>query len=219
MQIPTPWQHALGGPILEGPDYEGLRAFLGAEEAEHPVYPPADERFAALAHTPPERVRVVLLGQDPYHGPGQAHGLSFSVKPPRKPPPSLKNIYRELHDDVGVEPPTHGDLTAWADRGVLLLNTVLTVRHKKAGSHRKKGWERFTDAVIAAVAAGPPVAFVLWGKAAQEKAEGLDARHLVLQAPHPSPYSADTGFFGSRPFSRIDAWLAERGEPPMDWSL
>ncbi|MEZ4319902.1 MAG: uracil-DNA glycosylase [Myxococcota bacterium] len=223
MRLPDSWAAALGGQILETPDYDGLRAYLAAEEAEHTVFPPVEERFAAFEHTAFDDVRVVVLGQDPYHGKGQAHGLSFSVRRPRKPPPSLKNIFAELESDVGsggFVRPAHGDLTAWTDRGVLLLNAVLTVRQKKAGSHRKKGWEPFTDLVIDTLAARErPVAFLLWGKAAQEKAERLGDRHLVLQAPHPSPYSAETGFFGCKHFSQVDAWLKARGEAPMDWSL
>ncbi|MCB9675262.1 MAG: uracil-DNA glycosylase [Alphaproteobacteria bacterium] len=220
MRLPQSWAAALGGDPLGGADFDGLRAFLAAEEAEHTVLPPAEERFAAFEHTPFDAVRVVLLGQDPYHGNGQAHGLSFSVKKPRKPPPSLKNIFQELADDVGFTRPDHGELTAWADRGVLLLNAVLTVRHKKAGSHRKKGWEPFTDAVIDALSAREaPLAFLLWGKAAQEKAERIAERHLVLTAPHPSPYSAETGFFGCKHFSQVNTWLVEQGQAPIDWSL
>lgn len=212
--LPEDWRTALGDP-----DLSELDAFLAVEQAEDDVFPPMPEVFAAFAHTPFAAVRVVLLGQDPYHGPGQAHGLSFSVRPPTRPPPSLKNVFTELEADLGVPPPDHGDLTAWADRGVLLLNTVLTVRARKAGSHGKKGWEPFTDHVIRTLSdRRDGLVFLLWGKAAQDKAALVDrARHLVLESPHPSPYSAGTGFFGSRPFSAIDAWLASRGEAPIDW--
>lgn len=219
MQTPAPWIEALGGDVLAGPDYADLRAFLTHEEQVHPVFPPAPQRLAALARTPPEAVRIVVLGQDPYHGAGQANGLAFSVAPPTRIPPSLRNIFRERHDDLGLPPPGHGDLGAWADRGVLLLNTVLTVREGAAGSHRKRGWERFTDHVLRTIQARRPLAVVLWGRPAQKKRDLLDPHHLVIESAHPSPLSARRGFYGSRPFSRIDTWFAERGEPPLDWSL
>jgi uracil-DNA glycosylase len=218
MQTPDSWMTALGvDPLAHAP---ALHAFLATEEAQHAVYPPAEERFAALRLTPFASVKVVLLGQDPYHGAGQANGLSFSVNPPTKPPPSLRNIYKELTADVGCATPTTGDLSPWARQGVLLLNTVLTVRHKTAGSHRKKGWEDYTNQLIDALAARErPVAFVLWGKTAQQKAERIGDRHLIVQSPHPSPYSAHTGFFGSRPFTAVNTWLASVGVEPVDWSL
>ena len=206
---------------FEQPYMVDLRAFLSAEIREHRVYPPGAEMFAAFDHTPFERVRVVILGQDPYHGPGQAHGLCFSVRRGTPPPPSLENIMKELHDDVGVAIPPHGDLTAWAERGVLLLNTVLSVRAHQPMSHRDKGWERFTDEVIRRLdREREGLVFVLWGSAAGNKAAMIDrARHHVISSPHPSPLSAHRGFFGSKPFSKINAWLVARGEAPIDWSL
>ena len=206
---------------FEQPYMVDLRAFLSAEVREHRVYPPGAEMFAAFDHTPFERVRVVILGQDPYHGPGQAHGLCFSVRRGTPPPPSLENIMKELHDDVGVAIPPHGDLTAWAERGVLLLNTVLSVRAHQPMSHRDKGWERFTDEVIRRLVGDREgLVFVLWGSAAGGKAAMIDrARHHVISSPHPSPLSAHRGFFGSKPFSKINAWLVARGEAPIDWSL
>ncbi len=185
------------------------------------MYPPHDEVFASLHLTPLASIRAVILGQDPYHGPGQAHGLCFSVKPPTPPPPSLKNIFRELHTDLGLPIPTSGSLIPWAEQGVLLLNTVLTVRGGEANSHRQQGWENFTDAVIDAVNAKPDrVVFILWGSAAQRKIERLDLdRHATVTSPHPSPLSASRGFFGSRPFSATNRLLAERGLSPIDWQL
>ena len=198
-----------------------LRAFLVAERVHAPVFPPGAEIFAAFDRTPFDRVRVVILGQDPYHGPGQAQGLCFSVRRGVPVPPSLQNICRELQDDLGFRHPGHGDLGRWAQQGVLLLNAVLTVRAHTANSHQGHGWERFTDAAIAALATRRDgLAFVLWGAAAQRKAARIDpARHFVHRSPHPSPLSAHQGFFGSKPFSRVNAWLAGRGEPPVDWSL
>lgn len=219
-QLPASWLAELGDQFAE-PYMVELRSFLAAEKARGPVYPPGPEIFAAFDHTPFDKVRVVVLGQDPYHGPGQAHGLSFSVRRGVRPPPSLVNIYKELRADLGVEPPEHGELTAWADQGVLLLNAVLTVRAREPNSHRGHGWERFTDRVVEVLATRREgLAFVLWGAAAAQKAAQIDlGRHFVVRSPHPSPYSADKGFFGSRPFSKIDAWFASRGEPPIDWRL
>lgn len=219
-QLPESWLAELGDQF-DAPYMAELRAFLVAEKARGPVYPPGPEIFAAFHHTPFDRVRVVVLGQDPYHGPGQAHGLSFSVKRPVRPPPSLVNIYKELQADLGVAPPEHGELTAWADQGVLLLNAVLTVRAREPNSHRGHGWERFTDRVVEVLATRREgLVFLLWGAAAAQKAQGLDpGRHLVLKSPHPSPYSANSGFFGSRPFSRINRWFEARGEPPIDWRI
>lgn len=195
-----------------------LRAFLVAEKSEHTVFPPGPEIFAALDRTPLDKVRVVILGQDPYHGPGQAHGLCFSVRPDVPIPPSLKNIYAELHTDLGIPAANHGSLLKWADQGVLLLNAVLTVRAHAANSHKGRGWERFTDRVVALVNQGPPVAFILWGRPAQDKAAKIDNhKHFVVRSPHPSPLSAYAGFFGSRPFSRVNVWLESRGEMPIDW--
>ena len=186
------------------------------------VYPTAGREFFALEATPPEAVRVVILGQDPYHEPQQALGLAFAVARGVALPPSLRNIYTELQADTGLTPPDHGDLTAWATQGVLLLNTVLTVERGKANSHAKWGWQRFTDAVIRATNDLPqPVVFVLWGAQAQKKAALLQtqAPRLVLNAPHPSPLSSYRGFFGSRPFSKINEFLTAHGEEAVDWSL
>jgi uracil-DNA glycosylase len=211
---------AVLGPEFDKPYMDALRAFLVAEKTAHRVFPPGPEMFAAFDHTPFDRVRVVILGQDPYHGPGQAHGLCFSVKRGVPKPPSLENILKELHDDVGCPIPPHGDLTGWARQGVLLLNTVLTVRAHQANSHRDKGWETFTDRVITElVARREGLVFVLWGSAARQKIPMIDRRHVVVDSAHPSPLSAHAGFFGSRPFSRIDAHLRSRGEPPIDWAL
>ncbi len=212
-------------PILReelGKDYWGpLQEFVAAERARHPVYPPPDDVFAALHLTPYATTRVLILGQDPYHGPKQAHGLCFSVPRGVRIPPSLVNIYEELRTDLGNEPPGHGNLEAWARQGVLLLNTTLTVRAGQAGSHHGKGWERFTDRVIEVVNAKPErVVFVLWGSKARAKAANVDrTRHVVIESAHPSPLSAHNGFFGSRPFSRANAALEEAGLPPIDWHL
>lgn len=199
-----------------------LSAFLRSEKASGKrIYPPGKEIFAALDATPPSAVKVVVLGQDPYHGDGQAHGLSFSVKGRQRIPPSLQNIFRELHEDLGVTVPSHGDLSEWAEQGVLLLNSVLSVEHGAAGSHQGRGWERFTDAVVAAVNASElPVVFMLWGAHAQRKGATVDTgKHCVLTAPHPSPLSAHRGFFGCRHFSQANAFLLASGRQPVDWSL
>jgi uracil-DNA glycosylase len=209
------------GDEFERPYMHDLRAFLVDEKQRHRVFPPGPEIFAAFDLTPFDRVRVVVLGQDPYHGAGQAHGLAFSVRRGVRPPPSLENIFQELRTDLGVTRPAHGDLSAWARQGVLLLNTVLTVRENTAFSHRDHGWETFTDRVIDTLATRRDgLVFLLWGAPAGKKAARIDRnRHLVLTAPHPSPLSASRGFFGSRPFSRINAWLVERGEAAIDWAL
>jgi uracil-DNA glycosylase len=206
---------------FEKPYMAALRSFLVEEKARHRVYPPGGEIFRAFDLCPFDRARVVVLGQDPYHGPSQAHGLCFSVRRGVPPPPSLANIYKELRADLGVDAPDHGELTAWAEQGVLLLNTVLTVREHTANSHRGKGWETFTDRVIAELnARRDGLVFVLWGAAAGAKASAIDGRrHLILRSAHPSPLSAHNGFFGSRPFSRINAHLRGRGEPEIDWRL
>ena len=204
-----------------------LQTFVAAERVAGPVFPPKDEVFAALHLTPFADVKVVILGQDPYHGPGQAHGLCFSVRPPTPPPPSLLNVFKELDADVGVSRPPHGDLTAWARQGVLLLNTTLTVRAHQANSHQGRGWEIFTDAVIGAVAAKPErVVFVLWGASARKKKAtiggaggGGDFGHEVIESAHPSPLSAHNGFLGSRPFSRINDALRQAGREQIDWRL
>lgn len=214
------WRSLLAAE-LEQPDFAALCRRVNAAYREKTVFPPEEDLFTAFSLTPPERVRVVLLGQDPYHEPGQAHGLAFSVRRGEKLPPSLRNIDRELSDDLGIPPASHGCLEAWAKQGVFLLNSVLTVETGRANSHRDFGWQDFTDAVIAALAALPqPIAFVLWGAQAQKKAAVAAASpysRLVLCAPHPSPLSAHRGFFGSRPFSAVNAFLMENGEPPVDW--
>ncbi|MFO7561308.1 MAG: uracil-DNA glycosylase [Enhygromyxa sp.] len=220
--LPEPWKPLLGAELDE-PYFQTLREFVACEREEHEVYPPPEQVFAALEHTPPEQVRVLLLGQDPYHDAGQAQGLCFSVRPGVRLPPSLRNVYKELEADLGVPPAEHGSLMCWADRGVLLLNTVLTVRAHKPNSHRNKGWERFTDRIIEVLAAREqPTVFVLWGKPAQAKIPLIEAQgkhHEILCAAHPSPFSAKNGFFGSKPFSRVNEALAQRGLPPIDWSI
>lgn len=216
----TDWNPVLRGEF-EQPYWQPLQQFVSNERAVATVYPPADEVFAALHLTSFAATRVVILGQDPYHGPRQAHGLCFSVRRGVQVPPSLANIYAELRNDVGIEPPAHGNLEAWARQGVLLLNTCLTVRAGQAGSHHGKGWEQFTDQVIRAVDAKPhPVVFILWGAAARRKKALLDlSRHVVIESAHPSPLSAHNGFFGSKPFSRTNAALVAAGLDPIDWSL
>lgn len=207
-------------PIFDHPPMKNLRTFLVEEKRKYIVYPPNVCIFNALNMTPLSRVKVVILGQDPYHGIGQAHGLSFSVQKGMIPPPSLQNIFRELQQDLGIPLPPHGDLTTWARQGVLLLNTVLTVRAKKAGSHRNQGWEYFTDHVIQAVNQQPRhLVFILWGKQAQAKSSLIHARHLLIKSPHPSPYSADRGFFGSRPFSKCNQFLQQQGDSPIQWMI
>ncbi|MFD2707180.1 uracil-DNA glycosylase [Salibacterium lacus] len=201
--------------------YQKLREFLKQEYGENTVYPDMYDIFNALHHTPYERTKAVILGQDPYHGPNQAHGLSFSVQPEVKMPPSLQNIYKEMNEDIGCPIPQHGCLTSWAEQGVLLLNTVLTVRAGQAASHRGAGWEYFTNEVINQVNnKSDPVVFILWGRHAQAKEELVNAnRHLVIKSPHPSPFSAHKGFFGSRPFSRTNQFLREAGRPEIDWCI
>ena len=197
-----------------------LEDFLALERSHYEVYPPAPQVFSALELTPNESTRVVILGQDPYHGPGQANGLCFSVNPGVRIPPSLANIYTELAADLGVAPAPHGDLSGWACQGVLLLNTTLTVRAGQASSHHGRGWERFTDRVIEIVNHHPnPVVFLLWGAAARRKASMIDAHHTIIESVHPSPLSARNGFFGSRPFSRANDALVASGHIPIDWSL
>ena len=204
-------------------DYmRALKAFLLERKQRGAViYPPGAEIFNALDSTPLSRVKVVILGQDPYHGPGQAHGLCFSVREGVPPPPSLVNIFRELEADLGLAVPRHGHLQRWAEQGVLLLNVVLTVERGQAGAHQGKGWERFTDAVVAAVNQHcPHVVFLLWGSQAQRKGAAIDTtRHRVLKAPHPSPLSAHRGFLGCRHFSQANRWLADHGIEPVDWAL
>lgn len=207
---------------FDSPYMAELRTFLTAEKAAGKrIFPPASLWFHALDATPLDQVRVVILGQDPYHGPGQAHGLCFSVQPGVRPPPSLINIYKEMHTDLGIAPAHHGHLEAWAKQGVLLLNSVLTVEAHRAASHRGRGWERFTDQVARLVdAREQPAVFILWGAYAQKKAAFVDRnKHLVLAAPHPSPLSANNGFFGSRPFSQTNAFLQANGMEPINWGL
>lgn len=221
IQLEQSWLDVLGQEF-EQPYMDNLRAFLKQEKAQGKVlYPPSNEIFNAFNSTPFDRVKVVILGQDPYHGAGQAHGLSFSVKPGVVPPPSLVNIYKEIHSDVGAPIPSHGFLQSWADQGVLLLNASLTVAQGAAGSHQGKGWERLTDAAIEALSRRREgLVFLLWGAYAQKKAALVDnSKHLVLKSPHPSPLSAHRGFFGNRHFSRTNEWLQQRGHEPVDWSL
>src|SRR6056297_3328972 len=215
------WKEHLSEEFRQ-PYMQGLAEFLAAEEQAGKVLFPASQHcFNALNSTPPSRVRVVILGQDPYHGPGQAHGLCFSVRPGIRVPPSLVNIFKELNNDLGFVIPSHGCLQPWADHGVLLLNAVLTVERGQAGAHQGKGWERFTDRVVEVVNGGErPAVFMLWGSQAQRKGDGIDRnRHLVLTAPHPSPLSAHRGFLGCRHFSRANVWLTQQGMTPVDWRL
>ena len=220
--LPPAWQ-ALLKDELQKPYWCSLEQRLGAAYESGAVYPPAQQLFAAFERTPPTCVRAVILGQDPYHEPGQANGLAFSVSRGVKLPPSLQNIYKELEADLGVPAAKSGDLTSWAQQGVFLLNTVLSVRAHAANSHKDFGWQSFTDAVIAALAELPqPVAFVLWGAQAQKKAALVEKSpypRLVLQSPHPSPLSVYRGFFGSRPFSQINAFLVSYGFSPVDWKI
>lgn len=222
--IPETWRVALE-PVLASRPLRTLGGFLKAEEAAgKTIYPPAGTRLAALEFTPLPAVRVVILGQDPYHGPGQAHGLSFSVRPGVPVPPSLLNIFKEQEADLGLPRPAHGHLESWARGGALLLNTVLTVEAGQAGSHQGKGWEIFTDAAIRAVAErDTPCVYLLWGSHARAKAplirEASAGPHLILEAPHPSPLSAHRGFLGCRHFSKANAWLEEQGVSAIDWRL
>jgi uracil-DNA glycosylase len=219
--LPQDWRTPLKA-ALATKETLALQGFLDAElAAGRTIFPPQGAWFRALALTPLDKVRVVILGQDPYHGPGQAHGLCFSVPPGVRPPPSLSNIYKELGRDLGLPRPQHGFLEHWARQGVLLLNSVLTVEIAKAASHSKKGWEPFTDAIIAQVNdKAEPVVFMLWGAYAHKKAANIDSRrHLVLKAAHPSPLSAHNGFLGCKHFSQCNAFLVKNGFPPIDWTL
>jgi uracil-DNA glycosylase len=208
---------------FEKPYMQELKQFLKKEivHSKKKIFPAGAEYFAALNYTSFEKVKVVILGQDPYHGPGQAHGLCFSVKPGVQLPPSLQNIYKELYADLKIKPAKHGYLRSWAEQGVLLLNSVLTVEMGRAGSHQNRGWEKFTDRVIAELNGRPtPLAFVLWGAYAQKKGAFIDRdRHLVIESPHPSPLSAHRGFFGSRPFSKINDFLRSKNLDPIQWEL
>ena len=215
--LPAPWRAVLE-PLLDPVATAALGAFVAAEYANHTVYPPIEDLFAAYRLCPPDRTRVLILGQDPYHGPGQAHGLSFSVRAGVRLPPSLRNVFTELAEDVGVPPPASGDLSGWGRQGVLLLNAVLTVRAGAAASHAGRGWEAFTDATIRALNARPErVVFLLWGGYASKKA-GLITNpvHVVLEAGHPSPLNT-RGFRGARPFSAANKALADAGRPVIDW--
>ena len=208
-------------PEFSKPYYASLYQTVRKEYQTRKIYPPANEIFHAFEATPLSQVKVVILGQDPYHGDGQAHGLCFSVRPDVEIPPSLVNIYQELHDDLGCYIPDNGYLEKWARQGVLLLNTVLTVRAHQANSHRGIGWEQFTDAAIRILnEQNRPIVFILWGRPAQQKEAMLNnPRHLILKAPHPSPLSAYRGFFGSRPFSRTNEFLISHGQEPIDWQI
>jgi uracil-DNA glycosylase len=219
-KIEESWKQVLDGEFI-APYFADLKQFLINEKKRYTIYPPGDRIFSAFDLTPFHQVRVVILGQDPYHGPGQAHGLCFSVPEGIPKPPSLVNIFKELQDDLGIEPPEHGNLESWARQGVLLLNAILTVRAGQAGSHQGKGWERFTDAAVKALSdqrAG--IVFLLWGNNAKTKSRLIDAgRHYLLTSPHPSPFSAERGFFGCRHFSKANELLIRSGNGPIDWEI
>jgi uracil-DNA glycosylase len=220
MQLPASWKPVIGAELRK-PYFHHLQEFLRAERAAHDVYPPENQVFNALKHTPWSSVRVVILGQDPYHDKGQAHGLAFSVPPGYKKPPSLVNIFKELTADVHIPPAASGCLYPWADQGVFLLNTVLTVRAHQPQSHRNQGWETFTNAIVSKINEREnPAIFVLWGAPAQKKKNLIgDPKHAILTAAHPSPLSAHRGFFGSRPFSTINRTLASWGKTEIDWRI
>ena len=218
--IANDWLPAMNAEFKK-PYYAELYKFVKEEYSKVAVFPPSDEIFSALHLTPLSKVKVVIIGQDPYHNVGQAHGLCFSVRPDVDIPPSLVNIYKELQSDLGCKIPNNGYLVKWAEQGVLLLNTVLTVRAHQANSHQGKGWEQFTDAIIRAVnAEDRPIAYLLWGRPAQSKMSMLDnPKHKVFTAPHPSPLSAHRGFFGCKHFSQANAFLEENGMEPIDWQI
>ena len=218
--ISNDWLEPLS-PEFKKPYYARLYKTVKEEYSTHEVFPPANDIFNAFDFTPLSQVKVVILGQDPYHNNGQAHGLCFSVKKGVDIPPSLVNIYKELHDDLGCTIPNHGCLTKWAEQGVLMLNTVLTVRAHQANSHKDIGWEEFTDAAIMALnSQDRPIVFILWGAPDQRKARMLtNPKHLILKAPHPSPLSAYRGFFGSKPFSQTNDYLRAHGVEPIDWQI
>jgi uracil-DNA glycosylase len=219
VDLPPGWKKVLSGE-LQQPYFQGLAQFVDGEREAHKVFPPPDDVFNALKLTPYEKVRVLILGQDPYHDDGQAHGLCFSVRPGVRPPPSLVNIFKELKDDLGCTIPNNGYLVPWAKQGVMLLNAVLTVQAHKPASHAGHGWETFTDAVIRTLNDRPePVVFVLWGGYAQKKAKLIDGtRHRIIMGAHPSPLSMKK-FFGTKPFSQVNAALKEFGQPEIDWQL
>ena len=214
------WQRLLADEF-EKEYFQDLFKFIDQEYEVGNVFPPKELIFSAFEHTPYEQVKVVILGQDPYHGAGQSHGLAFSVQKGVKIPPSLRNMFKELASDLAIEPASHGNLTSWANQGVLLLNTVLTVREGEANSHQKHGWERFTDRVIEVLnEREDPIVFVLWGKPAQQKATMIDAtKHIIIQSFHPSPLSASRGFFGSKPFSKVNDALITLGKQPINWEI
>ena len=219
-QIEESWLKVLAAEF-EQPYFAQLKAFLVEEKRQYTVYPPGSLIFSAFAHTPFEKVKVVILGQDPYHGKGQAHGLCFSVPDGVKPPPSLVNMYKEIRNDLDIKPSASGNLECWADQGVFLHNATLTVRASSAGSHQNKGWETFTNKVIQNLSAEREhLVFLLWGNYARAKKSLIDTqKHLVLEAPHPSPFSADSGFFGCRHFSKANEYLRQHGIEPIDWSV
>lgn len=216
------WRSLLAAEISK-PYWSALDKFVAGEREANPgkIYPSEENVFAAYNFMPYEDVRVVLLGQDPYHGPGQAHGLSFSVLPGVDVPPSLKNMYKELESDLGIKPVKHGYLKSWAEQGVMLLNTVLTVRHKEANSHKKQGWEKFTTATIKLLnERSEPLVFILWGGPAKKIGDKIDrSKHIIIEAAHPSPLSAHNGFFGSKPYSQVNEALTSLGKTPIDWQL
>jgi uracil-DNA glycosylase len=221
VRLEASWKQRIGG-YFDRPDMLALSHFLREEKARgKDIYPPGPDIFNAFEHTPFDKVRVVILGQDPYHGPGQAHGLSFSVRPGVRVPPSLQNMFKEIEGSLGIPRPDHGCLTPWADRGVLLLNAALTVEAGQAASHQGKGWEGFTDAAIDTLnREREGLVFLLWGSHAQKKGQLIDGkRHLILRSVHPSPLSAHRGFLGCGHFAKANAYLESRGEPPIDWSL
>lgn len=219
-KIDPSWRSVLS-TAFESESMLHLKAFLSQEQKQHKIFPPNSDIFNAFNLTPFDKVKVVILGQDPYHGDNQAHGLAFSVQKGVDLPPSLVNIFKELRADLDISLPEYGDLSHWAKEGVLLLNSVLTVRAHEAHSHRGKGWESFTDSVISAISdLRSHVVFILWGKPAQSKKRLIDtSRHCIIEAPHPSPLSAYRGFFGSKPFSQANSYLLEQGESAIDWSL
>lgn len=218
--VKNDWYNALALEFNQ-PYFKKLMQFLDQEYNQGEIYPPKDEIFNGFHYTPLNKVKVLVIGQDPYHDVNQAHGLAFSVGKGVKIPPSLKNIYKELEDDLGYKSPNHGDLKKWADEGVLLLNTILTVRAHEANSHKGKGWEEFTDAVIKEInKQNRPLVIILWGKPAQRKEVLLNnPKHLILKAPHPSPLSAYRGFFGSKLFSQVNLYLSQHGIEPIDWEI
>ncbi|MDC7234722.1 MAG: uracil-DNA glycosylase [Spirochaetales bacterium] len=221
IKLDQSWLNVLADEF-EQPYMEELRQFLlNEKEKGTAIFPPGKQIFYALDRTPFDRVKVVILGQDPYHGPGQAHGLCFSVQPGVQPPPSLVNIYKEMETDLGLTPPSHGCLSSWADQGVLLLNSVLTVSAHQAGSHQGRGWETFTDRIIRELESRREnLVFILWGGYARKKGSFINRdRHLVIESPHPSPLSSYRGFFGSRPFSRSNEYLKQTGQELIDWEL